>query len=81
MDLQALRTQARARAASMARAAAAAAPSMALNGAGLAGAGLIAYGAHEVYHPAGWLVLGSELLLGVFLVLSAQRAAAPAKAD
>lgn len=30
--------------------------------AGIAGFGLVAYGAHEIYHPAGWLVLGFGLV-------------------
>lgn len=35
---------------------------------GLGGAGLITYGAHLVYHPAGFIVGGAFLLGGVWLV-------------
>lgn len=42
--------------------------------AGLAGAGLIAYGASLVYEPAGYIVGGMMLLVGA--LLSARRSAA-----
>lgn len=41
---------------------------------GLAGAGFVAYGAGEIYRPAGFITLGGLLLLGVFLSARAPRA-------
>lgn len=35
--------------------------------AGLLGAGLVAYGAGEVYRPAGFIILGAMLLAAAFL--------------
>lgn len=39
----------------------------------LVGAGLIAYGAGLVYRPAGFIVLGSLLILGAFLAAKGKR--------
>lgn len=42
-------------------------PSVMLDGAGLLGAGMMAYGAHMIYEPAGYIVGGALLLLGAWL--------------
>jgi hypothetical protein len=39
---------------------------------GLAGAGLVAYGAGEIYRPAGFIVGGLFLLVGAFLTAKAR---------
>jgi len=44
-----------------------AAPSLTTDGAALAGAGFVAYGAGLVYRPAGFIVLGALLIIGAFL--------------
>ncbi len=41
---------------------------VAVDAAGLAGAGLIAYGAWQVYHPAGFIVGGVLLVAGAWLL-------------
>lgn len=45
----------------------------ALDGAGIGGAGLITFGAHEIYGPAGFIVAGLFFLSGAWL--AARRAA------
>jgi len=42
-------------------------PDLARDLAGLAGAGLISYGAWIIYRPAGFLVAGAMLIVGSFL--------------
>lgn len=59
---------------------AAAAPTLVRDAGGVAGLGFVAYGAHEIYHPVGWIVLGLELVAAVALVAAARaRAEAPAE--
>ncbi|MDR3512641.1 MAG: hypothetical protein P4L73_13480 [Caulobacteraceae bacterium] len=54
-----------------------AAPSLLQDLAGLGGAALIAYGAHEIYHPAGWIVAGLELVAGVLMLQVGRSAGRP----
>ncbi len=42
-------------------------PLIARDGAGLAGAGLVAYGAWMIYAPAGFIVGGGLLMAGAYL--------------
>lgn len=48
--------------------------------AGAGGMGFIAYGAHEIYHPVGWIVLGLELV-AIVALLTAAKARADAAPD
>jgi hypothetical protein len=49
---------------------------------GLAGMGLVAYGAHEIFHPLGWIILGVECVAGAGLVAIADaRSRSPAVAE
>jgi hypothetical protein len=41
---------------------------LALDAAGVAGAGLITFGTWQVYHPAGFIVAGVLMLAGVWLL-------------
>ena len=45
----------------------AAMPTILADAAGLAGAGLLSYGAHMAWHPAGYLVGGGLLLAGAWV--------------
>jgi hypothetical protein len=56
-------------------------PTAVRDGPGIAGLGFVAYGAHEVYHPAGWIVLGLELSGGALLAAAARARAAQPKAE
>lgn len=73
--------QARAVLSAVGKRAAAAAPSVVRDLAGVAGLGFVAYGAHEVFHPIGWIVLGLELVAGVALVTAAKARAAARAAE
>jgi hypothetical protein len=53
------------------RAVVAAVPGLLRDGAGLAGAGLVAYGAWLVFPPAGFIVAGVLLLTGACLIARA----------
>lgn len=50
------------------------APVLMLDATGLAGAGLISYGAWRVYEPAGFIVAGLLLLCGVALASRGRKA-------
>lgn len=48
--------------------AAPAAAALAPDVAGVGGGALVAFGAHQVYGPAGWIIAGVELLVAAILV-------------
>lgn len=50
----------------LARGAAAAGPALFRDAVGLAGAGMVAHGAAQIYAPAGWIVAGAFLLAGAW---------------
>ncbi len=58
---------------SVGRLAAAAAPAVLRDAAGLAGAGMVAHGAAEIYAPAGWIVGGIMLLAAAWLAARSAR--------